>query len=186
MKSKSIWIVYFNVIRRDWVNSLAETWVNESLSYLDFFIKSKTPSYRVTVTKRVSIPGDWPKPQDRTIVRRYVIRDESEESHRNCKFVANSVFWWGHLHTQKGHVTNMQVAVNTIQYYDWNRIVLEELSSLYDHVIILGYYWRNWGPCTIIWSYYGSIGRSEVRVGSCDFNKVLLKEMKTVYDFMMY
>ena len=59
-----------NVLRRNRVNSVVETWVNESLSYLDFSIKRKIPSYPVTVTKRVSIPGDWPKPWDRTKVRR--------------------------------------------------------------------------------------------------------------------
>ena len=66
-----------NVLRRDQVDSAVETWVNESLSYLDFSIKSKTLSYLVTVKKRVIIPEDWPKPQDRTIVCRYAIKDES-------------------------------------------------------------------------------------------------------------
>ena len=76
------------------VNSVVETWVNESLSYLDFSIKGETPFYRVTVTKRVIIPIDWPKPRDRTIVCRYVIMNESEESNRNCKFLDNVVFGW--------------------------------------------------------------------------------------------
>ena len=31
------------------------------------------------------------QPQDRTIVCIYVIRDEAEESNRNCKYVANAV-----------------------------------------------------------------------------------------------
>ena len=66
-----------NVLRREQVNSVVETWVNESPNYLDFSINRKTPSYQVTVTKRVSITGDWPKTRDRTIVCRYVIRDES-------------------------------------------------------------------------------------------------------------
>ena len=76
----------------DQVHSVVETCVNESLRYLDFPIKSKAPSYRATVTKRVSIPGDFPKPRDRKIVLRYIIRDKSENSNQNCKFVANVVF----------------------------------------------------------------------------------------------
>ena len=84
------------------VISVVETWVNESLSYLDFYIKRKTHSYRVTVTKRVSIPGYWPKPWYRKIICRYVIRDESEEYNCNCKFVANFVIWWWHIRTQEG------------------------------------------------------------------------------------
>ena len=40
------------------VNSMVETLVNDSLSYLGFSIKNKTPSYLVTVTKRVSITRD--------------------------------------------------------------------------------------------------------------------------------
>ena len=67
-----------NVLIRDRVNSLVETRVNKSLSYLYFSIKIKTSSYWVTVTKLVIIPWDWPKPRDMTIVYRYVIRDESE------------------------------------------------------------------------------------------------------------
>ena len=120
------------------VNSVVETWVNESLNYLEFSIKSKTPSYRVTVTKWVSIPGDWPKPRDRTIVFRYIIRYEPEESNRNCKFVDNSIFGWLHLSTQKGRVTNTHVDVNMIKLYDRTMVVLEELRFVYDHVIILG------------------------------------------------
>ena len=78
---------------RGWrrVDSVVETLVNESLSYLDFNIKNKTPSYLVTVTKRVSIPGDSPKPQDRTIVFRYISRDESEESNFNFEYIADVV-----------------------------------------------------------------------------------------------
>ena len=114
-----------NVLRRDWVNSVVETWVNESLSYLEFYIKRKTPSYRFTVTKWVSIPGDWPKPRDKTIVCRYVIRDEPEDSNWNCKFTANAVFRWWYILTQKGCVTNTHMAVNKIQYCDNTRVVLK-------------------------------------------------------------
>ena len=62
------------------IHSVFETWVNESLSCLEFSIKRKIPSYLVTVTKRVSISVDRPKPWDSKIFCRYVIRDESEES----------------------------------------------------------------------------------------------------------
>ena len=120
------------------VNSVVKTWVNESLSYMDFSIKRKTPCYRVTVTKRVSIPGDWTKPRYKTIVCMYAIRDESEELNRNCKFVADAVFRWWHLRTHKGCVTHTHVAMNTIRLYDHNRVLLEELRSVYDCVIILG------------------------------------------------
>ena len=81
------------------VNSVVETWVNKSLSYLEFSIKRETLYYWVTVTKRVLIPGEWPKTQKRTIVCRYVIVDESEESNQNCKFVADVLFGWWHLCT---------------------------------------------------------------------------------------
>ena len=91
-----------NALRRDLVNSVVEIRVNESLSYMDISIKWKTPSFRVTVKKWVSIPGDWPKYRDRTLFCRYVIRDESEESNRNYKFIANVVFVWWHIRTQEG------------------------------------------------------------------------------------
>ena len=91
-----------NVIRRDQVNSVVETWLNNSLIYMEFSIKRKTPSYLVIVTKRIIIPGDWPKPRDSTIFCRYVIRGESEESNRNFKFVADFVFRWWHIRTQGG------------------------------------------------------------------------------------
>ena len=38
------------------VNSMVETLVNGSLSYLDLVIKRKTPSYQVRTRKRVIIP----------------------------------------------------------------------------------------------------------------------------------
>ena len=130
---------------------MVEIWVNESLSYLEFSIKIKTPSYRVTIPKWVSITGNWPKPRDRTIVCRYTIRDESKQSNRNCKFVANDVFRWLHLRTQKGCVTNTYLAVNKIWLHDHTMVLLEELRSVYDRVIVLGYYWRKWKQCMIVW-----------------------------------
>ena len=81
-----------NVLRRDRVNSVVKAIVNESPSYLKNPIRMKTTSYRVTVTKRITIPEDLPKPINRTIVYRYGIGDESDESNHNCKFVANVVF----------------------------------------------------------------------------------------------
>ena len=137
--SKSIFVSdILNVLRMDWVTLVVETWVNESLSYLEFTIKGKTPYYWNTFTKRVSIPRDWPKPGDRIIVHRYIIRDESEESNRNCKFLANAVFGWWHIRTQKCCVANTYVAVNTIRSCDHIRVVLKEMRSVYYHMIILG------------------------------------------------